>query len=61
MIMRGSMKDHVFKGPRTQNMGLDNTKIRQVLGIKISTPEESVQRFKQLYDEGYYLKLKGGL
>ena len=60
-ITKGSMKDHVFQGPRTQNMGLDNSKIRELLGIKISTPEESVKRFKQLYDEEYYCKLKSGI
>lgn len=59
-ITKGSMKDHQFKGPRTQNMGLDNTKIRELLGIHISTPEESVKRFKQLYDEKYGYQLKSG-
>ena len=59
-VKKGSMKDHVFKGPRTQNMGLDNSKIRELLGIHISTPEESVKKFKKLYDEGYHLRLKSG-
>ena len=59
-INKASMKHFAFKAPRTQNMGMDNTAIRERLGISIDTPEESVVRFKKLWDEGYPKQLKKG-
>lgn len=40
-----------FKAKRSKHMGMSNGKIRKELGIKIRTPEESIQEFKRLYDE----------
>ncbi len=59
-IKRGSMKDFQFKAPRTRNMSLDNTKIKQALGISLQTPLEEVQAFRALYEQGYGDKLKSG-
>lgn len=55
-----SMKSINYTAPRTQNMGLDNTKIKKRLGIEILTPIEGVTLFKRLWDEGYSQKLKAG-
>ncbi len=41
-----------FKAPRAKNMGMDNSKIKSVLDIKISTPVESIYKFKSLLCEG---------
>jgi len=57
---RGSMKDHQFKAPRTKNMSLDNTRLKQALGIDLPTPLEEVQDFRTLYEQGYGEKLKSG-
>ena len=59
-IKRGSMDDFKFNAPRTKNMGLDNTKIKQALGISLHTPLEEVQAFRALYEQGYGEKLKSG-
>jgi dTDP-4-dehydrorhamnose reductase len=50
-----------FKAPRAKNMGLDNKKIRERLNIEISTPKESVYKFKELYDMNYQFALKSGI
>ncbi len=49
-----------FLAPRTKNMGLDNSKIKQALGIEINTPLQDVLLFKQLYEMGYPQSLKKG-
>jgi len=54
------MKDHQFKAPRTKNMSLDNTRLKQALGIDLPTPLEEVQDFRTLYEQGYGEKLKSG-
>jgi dTDP-4-dehydrorhamnose reductase len=59
-IKRGSMKDFQFKAPRTKNMSLDNTKLKQALGIELRSPLEEVQAFRTLYEQGYGDKLKSG-
>ena len=59
-INKVKMADLSFKAPRTHNMGMDNEKIRKLLGVSIRTPKESVAYFKQLSDEGYPARLKGG-
>lgn len=59
-IKRGSMKDYDFKAPRTKNMGLDNTKLTQALGITLQTPLEEVEAFRALHEQGYGEKLKSG-
>mgnify|MGYP001244308042 CR=1 FL=1 len=59
-IKRGSMKDFQFKAPRTKNMGLDNTKLKQALGIELQTPLEEVEAFRALYEQGYGERLKSG-
>lgn len=40
-----------FKAKRTKHMGMSNEKIRQALGIQISTPYESIERFKQAIEK----------
>ncbi|MEE0686825.1 MAG: SDR family oxidoreductase [Lachnospiraceae bacterium] len=38
-----------FIAKRSKNMGMSNKKLRERLNINISTPEESIRRFKELY------------
>ncbi|MFH1879555.1 MAG: SDR family oxidoreductase, partial [Bacillota bacterium] len=52
-IKRGSMKDFQFKAPRTRNMGLDNAKLKQALGVELQSPLEEVRAFRALYEQGY--------
>ncbi len=60
-IKRGSMQDFQFKAPRTKNMSLDNSKIKQALGIELQSPLMEVEAFRTLYEQGYGEKLKSGL
>jgi dTDP-4-dehydrorhamnose reductase len=60
VINQISMDSFSFKAPRTKNMGLCNAKIKELLGISLRTPAESVKEFKRLYVEGYPARLKGG-
>lgn len=39
-----------FKARRSKNMGMDNSKLRNELGMDISTPIESIMRFKNIYN-----------
>lgn len=59
-INKVSMKDFHFIAPRTQNMGLDNSKIKKLLNIHISTPKEGIKKLKELYDNNYHVLLKKG-
>ena len=47
-----------FRARRSKNMGMNNEKVRQQLGIELPTPQESVERFFKLYCEGYHKDLK---
>lgn len=47
-----------FKAKRSKHMGMSNEKVRKELSIEISTPEESVDRFFELYKHGYDQELK---
>ena len=47
-----------FKAKRSHNMGLSNRKLCNVLGLNIRSPEESILKFKYLYDGGYHNRLK---
>lgn len=38
-----------FIARRSKNMGMSNEKLKEQLNINISTPEESIRRFKELY------------
>ncbi len=49
-----------FIAPRTKNMGLDNTKIKDALNIEINNSIEDVVLFKELYDKKYSSQLKKG-
>jgi dTDP-4-dehydrorhamnose reductase len=60
-ITRSSMKSYDFLAPRTQNMGMDNSKIKNALKIEIPFVDSDIECFKELYDQGYPLKLKGGM
>lgn len=47
-----SLSDDVdFKARRSKNMGMSNGKLCEELGIEISTPAESIEKFKKLYRE----------
>lgn len=59
-ITKASMREHAFVAPRTQNMGLDVNKIKRALMVEIPTPQQSVERFFELYRSGYSLLLKDG-
>ncbi|MEG0019239.1 MAG: SDR family oxidoreductase [Oscillospiraceae bacterium] len=60
MINPISMKDYKFAAPRTQNMGLDNGKIKRELGIEINSPYEDAEEFCRLWKSGYGKRLKEG-
>lgn len=47
-IIPVTLSDIPFKAPRTSNMGLDNAKIKQVLGIELPSPKEEVMSFRRL-------------
>lgn len=59
-INKVNMKDIPFVAPRTKNMGLDNSKIKEILSITIRTPIESVDEFHRLSQYKYSEKLKKG-
>lgn len=59
-IRKASMHDFNFTAPRTENMGLDCTKLQHELGITLPSPIDDVRKFKQLFDEGYSKHLKRG-
>ena len=59
-----SASDNVtFQAPRSQYMGMSNEKIKQALNVSIRTPYESIQYFRQLFEQSYDQKLKefGGM
>jgi dTDP-4-dehydrorhamnose reductase len=60
-ISKASMKNHKYFAPRTQNMGMDNSKIKKALNVDIPSVEVDVAYLKDLYDQGYPRKLKGGI
>lgn len=47
-----------FQARRSKDMGLSNSKVKTELGIEIAMPEESIQRFFELYSKKYHLELK---
>lgn len=47
-----------FKAKRSKHMGMSNEKVKQELGIRIATPEESIEKFFKLYRDGYDQSLK---
>ena len=49
--------------PRSKNMGMNNERIGNELGMSIRTPYESIEYFKTLYDANYHKELKsfGGI
>lgn len=47
-----------FTAKRSKNMALSNHKICKKLSVNISTPYESIQKFKELYDNGFSKLLK---
>lgn len=38
-----------FTARRSKNMGMSNAKLSEILNIHISTPKESIEKFKELY------------
>lgn len=58
IINKSKSSDFHFKAKRALNMGMNNMKICEALGIQISTPIESIQMFKKYYDEGLPQLLK---
>lgn len=57
-ILRSRSSDHEFKAQRSPNMAMSNEKLKETLGISIRTSIESINYFKELYDNGYPKKLK---
>lgn len=57
-IVPCSVNDFNFKAKRTKNMSMDNSTLCNILGISIPNPEQSINKFKKLYDENYNLLLK---
>lgn len=58
-LIQESVSDNFpFKAKRSKHMGMSNKKAEQILGIAIATPKESVERFFNLYREGYHTNLK---
>lgn len=57
-IKRTQSDNFEFKAKRAKHMGMDNRKICEKLMILLSTPEESIQKFFQLYVAGYDSTLK---
>lgn len=58
-LIQESVSDNFpFKAKRSKHMGMSNKKAEQILGISIATPKESVERFFNLYREGYHANLK---
>jgi len=53
VIEKTSVENFNFKARRTKNMGMDNSKIKDILRSEIRTPKESIEKFKELYDENY--------
>lgn len=47
-----------FKAKRSKHMGMSNVKVKEELGITIPTPKESIDKFFELYQDGYDQKLK---
>lgn len=50
-IIRTTSDTAAFVAKRAKHMGLSNRKLREELQIKISTPEQSIQKFYQLVKE----------
>lgn len=42
-----------FKAIRSKNMAMSNSKIMQVLGLRIRTPIESIIEFEKIFKQGY--------
>lgn len=57
-IHKAVSDDFPFKAKRSKHMGMSNKKVKEQLGIEISTPQESIKRFFELYKDGYSQKLK---
>lgn len=50
--------DFPFKAKRSKHMGMSNKRVKEELGIEISTPKESIEWFFRLYKDGYSQELK---
>lgn len=58
-VIHESVSDNFpFKAKRSKHMGMSNEKVKKELGIRISTPEESIEKFFKLYKDGYDQRLK---
>lgn len=58
-VIHESVSDNFpFKAQRSKHMGMSNEKVKEELGIRIPTPEESIEKFFQLYKDGYDQRLK---
>ncbi len=59
-IRKSSMKNHKYFAPRTQNMGMDNSKIVKALNINIPNVDKDIECLRDLYKQGYPQRLKEG-
>lgn len=57
-ICESMSDDFPFKAKRSKHMGMSNERVKEQLGIEISTPKESIERFFGLYKDGYGQELK---
>ena len=57
-IIRSSVKKFGFTAPRSENMVMDSSRFTSVVPHSLPTLDEGLQRFKQLYKEGYADTLK---
>lgn len=60
-IIPVSVENLAFSAWRSNNMGMENRKLTDELGIPIPSAEECIEFFCQLYKDNYRLKLKGAM
>lgn len=56
-IVRAQSSQHEFIAKRSKNMGMSNQRLSKLLGIRMRTPQESIELFYELYQQGYQNKL----
>lgn len=58
-IKRGKVKDFDFKARRQNNMAMNNHKISSILGIKMPSVEDGLEKFKSLIREQNFQEFGG--
>lgn len=57
-IIKGVSEDMKFLAKRAKNMGMSNEKVKKLLKRTIRTPNESIDEFYRLYNDGFADRLK---